>query len=130
MASRAWSVAGPPAAAAATRPARANLRRAKRSIKVRRGRFSYAFRAGARLKGSASFKSTKRVLVSRKAFVTLARKSFTVPRSGRVTLRIKLSKRSLRILRRNRKIRLKVTVRLRNRAGLTSTATRTLTLRV
>jgi hypothetical protein len=53
-----------------------------------------------------------------------------VPASGRVTLKIKLSKKNLRILKRNRRIKLRVTVKLRNPAGLSSTATRTLTLRI
>ena len=113
-----------------TPPAKAKLSRAKRSIRVRRGRFSYSFRAGAALKGWAGFKSIKAVRVSARRKVRLASKAFTVPSSGKVTLRIKLSRKNLRILRLNRRIRLRVTVKLRNAAGLSSTATRTLTLRI
>jgi len=111
-------------------PGRASSHGAKSFKRLRRGRFTYRFRAGAGLRGSASFASIGKVKVSARRKVTLARKSFTVPAGGKVTLRIKLSKRSLRILRRNRKIKLRVTVRLRNAAGLTSTATSTLSLRI
>ena len=120
------STTTPPPAA----PAKADLSGAKRSIRVRRGRFSYTFRAGAALKGSSSFKSIKAVRVSARRKVTLASKAFAVPSSGKVTLRIKLSRKNLRILKLNRRIKLRVTVKLRNAAGLSSTATRTLTLRI
>jgi subtilisin family serine protease len=144
-ATRVWTVASAAAAPtgggstptdasaiAPTAPARANLAGARRTIRVRRGRFSYVFRAGAGLTGSASFRSIARVRVSASARrrVMLARKSFTVPSSRRVTLKIKLSRKSLRILRRNRRITLRVTVKLRNAAGLSSTATRRLTLKI
>ena len=62
--------------------------------------------------------------------VTLARKSFTVPAAGKVTMRVKLSRKNLRILRRNRRITVRVTVKLRSAAGLSSTATRRLTLKI
>jgi len=60
--------------------------------------------------------------------VTIATKNFTVPSSGRVTLRIKLSRKSLRILRRNRKLALTVTVTVRDSAGRTATGARRLTM--
>jgi subtilisin family serine protease len=110
--------------------AKANLSRAKRSIRVRRGSFSYSFRAVPKAAGRASFASIGKVKVSARRKVTLARKSFSVGSSGKVTLRIKLSRKNLKILRRNRRIKLRVTVKLEDAAGLTSTATRTLTLRV
>jgi hypothetical protein len=113
-----------------TTPAKANLAGAKSTIKVTAGRFSYVFRAGALLKGSASFKSINKVKVSALKKVTLAKKSFTVPTSGKVTLKIKLSRKNLKILRRNRKIKLRVTITLHNAAGRTSTATRALTLKI
>ena len=109
--------------------AKANLSRAKSSIKVKRGSFSYSFRAVPQAAGRVSFASIGKVRGSARRKVTLARKSFSVRRSGRVTLRIKLSRKNLRILRRNRRIKLRVTVKLIDAAGLTSTATRTLTLR-
>jgi hypothetical protein len=48
---------------------------------------------------------------------------------GKVTLRLRLSKRSFRILRLNRSIRTRVTVILKNSAGLTSTASKRVTLK-
>jgi hypothetical protein len=115
---------------AAAAPGRASSHGASSFKRLRRGRFTYSFRASAGLRGSASFASIAKVKVSARRKVTLARKSFTVPAGGKVTLRIKLSKRSLRILRRNRRIKLRVTIKLRNAAGLTSTATSKLTLRI
>lgn len=44
--------------------------------------------------------------------------------SGKVTLKVKLSKKKFRILKRNRKIRTRVTVILRNAALLTSKASK------
>ena len=61
--------------------------------------------------------------------VTLATRSFTVPASGNVTLTIRLSRKNFRILQLNRKIRTRVTATLRSAAGLTSTASKTITLR-
>lgn len=111
-------------------PAKASFASSKRSIKVSRsGRFSYSFRAGARLSGKAVFRSVKKVRTSRRARVTLAAKSFKVPGSGKVTLKIKLSPKKLAILRRNRRIKTRVTVTLKNAAGRSSVASTTVTLR-
>ena len=108
-------------AANTTAPARASFAGSKSSIRVdRRGRFRFSFHAGPALTGRAVFQSVRRV--------TLARRSFTVPASGRVTLRIKLSRRGLRTLKLQRKIGTRVTVRLENAAGLTSTATKKVVL--
>ena len=92
-------------------------------------RFAFSFRAGRGLTGGGVFRSVKKVRVSRKARVTLATKRFRVGSRGRVKLRIRLSKKDLRILRRNRSIRVRVTVKLENSAGLTSTASKTITLK-
>jgi len=109
--------------------AKASFRGSKRSIKVsRKGRFTYSFRTGASLRGKAGFRSVKKVGVSKRARVTLATKSFKAPKSGKVKLKIKLSRKKLRILRRNRRIKTKVTVVLKN-GGLSSTASATVTLR-
>jgi len=114
----------------AAAPARASFAGSKRSIKVsRRGRFSYSFRAGARLTGRAVFRSVRKVRISRRARVTLAAKSFTVPGSGKVTLKMKLSRKKLAILRRNRRIKTRVTVTLKNAAGRSSVASTTVTLK-
>jgi hypothetical protein len=111
-------------------PAKASFAGSKSSIRVSaKGSFAFAFHAAAGLGGAAAFKSLNKVTVGRKARITLATKRFTVPGSGRVTLKIKLSKKRLRILKRNRKIRVLVTVTLKNSAGLTSTATKRITLK-
>jgi Ca2+-binding RTX toxin-like protein len=111
-------------------PAKASFAGSKRSVTVSRtGRFSYSLRAGARLAGKAVFRSVKKVRTSRRARVTLATKSFTAPSSGKVTLKIKLSRKALATLRRNRTIKSKVTVTLKNAAGLSSVASTTVTLK-
>jgi len=119
---------GGPVTTGATAPARLSLARASSHGSVshrhaRRGRFRFRFRAPAGATGRASFATVSRVRVSARRRVTVARRSFTVPATGKVTLRIKLSRRNLRILRRNRRLKLRVTIRLANRAGQTSTAT-------
>ena len=67
--------------------------------------------------------------MSRRARVTLATKSFKAAKSGKVKLKIKLSRKKLRILSRNRRIKTKVTVTLRNAAGRSSVASATVTLK-
>ncbi|MDQ3029018.1 MAG: hypothetical protein M3R09_03090 [Actinomycetota bacterium] len=120
---------GPPGDEGAA-PAKASFVGSKRSIRVSRsGRFNYSFRAGARLSGKAVFRSVKKVRTSRRARVTLAAKSFTVPGGGKVTLKMKLSRKKLAILRRNRRIKTKVTVTLKNAAGRSSVASTTVTLK-
>jgi extracellular elastinolytic metalloproteinase len=102
-------------------PGKASFRGAARRVRVTRaGRFSIAFRAGPRLRGVASLRS-------RRPRLTVERRSFSVPASGRARLRVKLSRRELRILRRRRALRLSVSVRLANDHG-TSTASMRLTL--
>jgi Ca2+-binding RTX toxin-like protein len=110
--------------------AKASFAGSKRSIRVSRtGRFSYRFRGGAGLAGKAVFASAGKVTVSRRARVTLAKKSFTVPGSGTVTVKVRLSRKNMRVLRRNRAIKTKVKVTLRNDAGASSVATGTVTLK-
>ena len=122
------STAPPPAApppAAATPPAEASFDGSKSSITVnRKRRFEFTFHATPGLTGSASFKSARTIRVSqnRKKKVTLAKKSFTVPATGKVTLKIKLARKTFGIVKLNRKIRARVTVTLENAAGLTSKA--------
>jgi YVTN family beta-propeller protein len=111
-------------------PPKASFAGSKSSITVRRDRrFKFSFRATPGLKGRAVFKSVNKVRVSLKRRVTLARKSFTVPAGGKVTLRLRLSKKKFRILKRSGKIRTRVTVTLVNSAGLTSTARKTVLLK-
>ncbi len=97
--------------------AKASFAGSKKTVKVnRRGRFSYAFRAGAGLKGKAVFKG-------------VAKKSFTTPAGGKVTLKMALTRAKLAQLRRKRKIRTKLTVTLRDGAGGSSVASKTVTLK-
>jgi hypothetical protein len=117
-------------AGASAAPEPASFVGSKSSIRVsRKRRFKFSFHATPGLTGTAVFKSVKKVRVSRKKKVTLARKSFTVPDSGKVTLKIKLSKKKFRILKRNHKIRTRVTVVLEDSAGQTSKASRKITLK-
>ena len=97
--------------------AKASFAGSKRTVKVnRRGRFSYAFRAGVGTKGKAVFKG-------------VAKKSFTTPASGRVTLKMALTRAKLALLRRKGKIRTKLTVTLRDGAGGSSVASKNVTLK-
>ena len=120
----------PPGGGGTGVPARARFAGSKSSITVdRMGRLKFTFAAAAGLTGSASFKSAKKVRVGAKLKeVTLAAKSFSVPAGGKVTLKLTLSKRNLGILKLNHKIRTRVTVMLKNAAGLKSTASKTVTL--
>lgn len=99
----------------------------------RKRRFRCSFGATPALTGTATFKSAKKIRLSRRSTttkrLTFARKSFTVPASGNVTLSIRLSKKKFRILKLNRRIRTRLTVTLENTAGLTSTASKKPTLK-
>jgi Ca2+-binding RTX toxin-like protein len=122
------------ASAGATAPAKASFAGSKSSIRVdRKGRFRFSFHAGPALTGKAAFGSVRKVLVSRTSKATkralLAQRSFTAPTTRQVTLKMKLSRRSLRILKLNREIRTRVTVTLENAAGLTNTASKTIRLK-
>jgi extracellular elastinolytic metalloproteinase len=115
--------------AALTLPAKASLAGVPGSIKVgKSGSFTIKFSAPAGLSGSAAFSSVKKVRISKRKRVTLAKKSFTVPGTGKVTLKVKLSRKNRRILKLNRKIKVKLTITVRNAAG-TSSATRNVTLK-
>ena len=111
-------------------PAKASFAGTRSSIQVGRNRrFTFSFRAGPALTGVAAFDSIGTVRVSRRARVRLARKTFTVPASGRVRLTIRLSRKNFRILKLNRRIRTRVTVTLANARGLTSTARKNIRLK-
>ena len=98
------------------------------SIRVSRDRrFRFKFRAAPGVTGTAVFRTVEKVRISRRRRVGLGRKSFTVPASGRVTLKVELSKRNFRILKLNRKIRTRVTVTLKS-AGQTSRASKNVML--
>jgi thermitase len=111
-------------------PPKPNLGGARKRTRVsKRGRFSYLFKATPGMSGSVLFRTHRKVEVSRRAKLTLARRPFTVIRTdGRVAVAVKLSRRQLRILRRNRKLVLDVTATVRNFAGLSAQAQKRLTL--
>jgi len=107
----------PPGGGGAGGLAKASFAGSKKTVKVNRaGRFSYSFRAGAGLRGKAVFRK-------------LATKSFTVPGSGKVTLKMKLTRQKLALLRRKRTIKTRLTVTLRDIAGGSSVASKTVTLK-
>lgn len=111
-------------------PAKPSFADSRSSIRVsRKGRFKFSFEATPGLDGKAVFESVKKITVSRKKKVTLAKKSFTVPASGKVTLKIKLSRRRFRILKLNRRIRARVRITLTNDAGLTTKASKRIKLK-
>jgi plastocyanin len=93
------------------------------------GRFSYSFGAGAGLTGTLGLRSVAKVRVAARRQVSLGTKSFTVPASGVVKLSWKLSRKNLRILKRNKRIKFAASATLRNAAGGQSSAATTLTLK-
>ena len=112
-------------------PGPASFAASNRTIDVKKsGRFALRFRAAAGLTGRVTLVSAKKMRTgAKRKRVTLARRSFTVPASGQVVLKLKLTRKNLRVLRSNRKIKTDVTVTLTNSAGRSSTARTTITLK-
>lgn len=115
-------------------PAAASFAGSKSVITVTRGGgFTFNFHASGKVTGRATFDSFGKVRVSRRSKerrrLALARRSFTVLPNGRVTLRILLSRANFRILTLTRTIPIRVTVILRNAAGLTRVASWRITLK-
>jgi hypothetical protein len=128
-------VVTPPPVPPLSPPARAarvlDLSGAPGRIRLRRsGRFSYAFWAAAGLRGEVGMRTRARVRLAagRRGRLTVATRSFRSPASGRVTLRIKLSRSKLRVLRRNRRLRLLVQVSVVDSQGGVTRRARSLTL--
>lgn len=117
-----------------SRLAKPDLRGAKKVIRVsKKGILRYAFNATPGVKGKGRFRTrvkalvpTRRGLVRR--HITLARPGFRVGPTGKVVLEVRLSKKKLRILRRNKRLFLKVTVTVRDDAGGRATAAKRLRL--
>jgi plastocyanin len=117
-------------AAKAKAPATPSFAGSRRSVRVgRSGRFSYTFRAERGLSGTLALRSVSRVNVGTKRRISLGRKSFTVPSSGRVKLAYRLSSKHRRTLRRARRIEFRAVVRLRNGKGETSSGAAAVTLK-
>jgi subtilisin family serine protease len=116
-----------------TPPQKAGFRKSKRTIRVtRKWRFSFSFTAQPGLTGRIKLVTVKKVRPSkrgRKKRATFGNKTFTVPASGKVKVKFKLSRRNRRILKRYKKLRISVSVRLRNSANLTSLAKVRITLK-
>jgi subtilisin family serine protease len=118
-----------PPRSASTSPAKANLRGSKRTIRVsKKGVFGYSFTAPPGMSGKIGFKTSRKVVVARKGHLSLGPRRFST-RAGKVTVEVRLSKRKLAILRRNKRLPLTVTVVLRDAADRTSKATKPLTLK-
>jgi hypothetical protein len=108
-----------------------DLSGAPERIRLKRsGRFSYPFSAAPGLRGDAGLRTSTRVRLAggRRGRLTVAARSFRSPPSGRVTLRIKLSRSKLRVLRLNRRLRLRVQVSVADSQGRETRAARNLTL--
>ena len=99
-------------------------------MRVRRdGSFTFPLGGPPGLNGNVRFHSVAPVNASRKRRITLVKRAFTIPASGVARLRIKLSRKNLKILRRNRKIKTRAVVTLNNNAGLSSSARKLVTFR-
>jgi hypothetical protein len=72
--------------------------------------------------GDLSLRSVRRVRVSARRRVTFANRSFRVPATGKASILVKLSKKNRRILRRNRRIRMRLTVVLSTASGSSRTS--------
>ena len=106
---------GPCERRARRRPRKGELRRLEEDGEGEpQGTLQLQLQAGAGLRGKA-------------VFGKLAKKSFRVPGSGKVKLTVTLARKKLALLRRKGKIKTKVTVTLRNAAGATSKASKTVT---
>jgi thermitase len=116
-----------------TAPRPPDLSRAGSRIRVRRSRFAYRIGAGPGLTATAVFRTRRKARIGsralpRRTHLTVERRRFTVPAAGRATLKVRLSRREMRILRRNRRLLLRVTVTVRNAAGQSAKATKRLRL--
>jgi Subtilase family len=100
-------------------------------IRLRRSRsFGYSFWAAPGLNGRAAIRTRSRVRLpgNRRGRLPVAFRRFRSPASGRVTLRIRLSRRALTALRLNRRLRLRVQVSVVDSQGRVTRGARTLAL--
>jgi hypothetical protein len=124
----------PTAGAIVAPPVRIDLRNAARARWIGpRGRFAYVFRATPGTRGRAILRTRGRVRLPgarpRRQRVRIARPRFVVPASGRVVLRIDLTRRQRAILRLNRRLVLTVSVAVRDATGGRASTVRRLALR-
>ncbi|HEY6780459.1 MAG TPA: M36 family metallopeptidase, partial [Thermoleophilaceae bacterium] len=117
------------ATSSARRPAKATFGNSMRTLRVnRRGRFSYSFGAGKHLRGRIEFVTVKAITIGRSKRKQRVTGTFTVSSKRRVTQRVALSRSLFAVLKRERKLALRVTVKLTGPTGLSSTAHARLTL--
>lgn len=84
-----------------------------------KGRFTLSFRGTALEAGSLKATTLRAIALkpkSKKRRRVLVRRKFTTPANGRVRLRLKLSRRYLRVLKRTKRLRVRVAVRLGSRS--------------
>jgi subtilisin family serine protease len=123
------ATAQPPAPT--TRVRLLDLRGAPDRIRLKRSRrFTYPFRAAPGLRGRAVMRTRARVRVAARArrHLTPASERFRSPASGRVVLKIRLSRKELRVVRLNRRLKLRVRVSVTDSQGRVTRAARNLTL--
>ena len=119
----------PPTPPPPTPPAAPGSARFGRVSVTRRGLVRMVLRGDANTRGVA----TLRANITRPGaarIVRVARRSFRIGSTGRVTVRLRLSRPALRQLRRTRRLPLRARVVLTNAAGLRSTATARLRIRL
>jgi hypothetical protein len=107
-----------------------SLAGAKSALRVsRRGVFNYAFGATRGVTGRIAFRTRRKVTVARRVHLSLGSRAFTGQTTGRVAVKVRLSRKQLRLLRRNGRFLLRVTANARGPVGESLLATRGLTLR-
>lgn len=114
-------------------PPSLDLASAKRRARLDRGRFIYRFRAEPGARGRAAFRTSRRIVVwtrdgRRRRHLNFGRHRFTVGDDGAVALRVRLRDRQRRLLRRDGRLQLRVSVAERALTGQTAAARRPLTL--
>jgi thermitase len=108
-----------------------DLRGAPSSIRLKRsGRFAYTFRAAPGLRGEVVMRTGSQIRLAggKRGRLTVAATRFRSPASGRVTLKLRLARGKLTVLRINRRLRLRVQVSVADSQGRVTRAARNLTL--
>jgi hypothetical protein len=93
-------------------PAAVSFAGSPKSLKVsKRGTFKYSFDVAAQGSGKISLKSSKKVKIgSKKTYVKVHAKRYTAARAGEVRVKLKLSAKTLAVLKHSEKLRFTVTV--------------------
>lgn len=104
-----------------------------RRVRVRRRGFVRVVRAEPGVRASVRIRTHRRPIVRRRPLrrgrhFMLERRRLTVPSSGRVRVRVRLSRRELRVLRRSRRLHLRMIVTIRDDSGRVATSRRAFVL--